>query len=127
MIIRLNACVLAKFHIFWCTFQAQQFGGWFGGGENGRGGGRKGWRGADGKLQLEEGELGLVPAWVGEGRMKGGAQVLGRDRWTQGIPHAPAPANQNPWAWKSRAVGATLPPEAADTANVSGVFVDTVF
>ena len=77
------------------AFQAQQFGGWFGGGENGRGGGRKGWRGADGKLQLEEGELGLVPAWVGEGRMKGGAQVLGRDRWTQGIPQIriPGPGN----------------------------------
>ena len=29
---------------------------------------------------MEEGELGLVPAWVGEGRMRGGVQVLGRDR-----------------------------------------------
>ena len=59
--------------------------------------------------------------------MRGGIQVLGRDRWSQGIPHPLAPANQNPWAWKSCAVGATLPPEAADTANVSGVLVDRVF
>lgn len=40
------------------------------------------------------GELGLVLA-SGEGRRRrGGVQVLGRDKWTQGTPHPPAPCNR---------------------------------
>lgn len=69
-----------------------------------------------------EGGARTGPRWEGEGKRWCGIQVPGRDRGDR-----PAPGNQNPRAWKSRAVGATLPPLAADTANVSGVFVDTVF